>query len=59
MVGGAAVVQAAPDPGVVYDSIGTPPGNVASLGFQATSTSEFGDRVQVGPGPTNFRASRS
>ena len=50
VVGGAAVVQAAPDPGVVYDSIGTPPGNVSSLGFQATSTSEFGDRVQVGPG---------
>ena len=44
------LVQAAPDPVTVYDSIGAVPGNVASVGFEATSTSEFGDRVQVGPG---------
>ena len=50
LVGSASAVQAAPDPGVVYDSIGVPPGNVSSIGFEATSTKEFGDRVQVGPG---------
>jgi hypothetical protein len=50
MVGSATVVKAASNPGIVYDSVGVPPGNVASLGFEATSTSEFGDRVQVGPG---------
>jgi hypothetical protein len=32
---------------VVYDSVPTPlPGNVASIGFEATSASEFGDEVQ-------------
>ncbi|MBK5332182.1 MAG: hypothetical protein JJD93_09435 [Ilumatobacteraceae bacterium] len=51
MVMPAVGVQAAPDPDAVYDSIGVVPGNVASVGFEATSTSEFGDRIQVGPGP--------
>ena len=32
--------------GVVYDAIPSPlPPNVASLGYEATSTSEFGDYV--------------
>lgn len=31
---------------IIYDTIPSPlPGNVASLGYQATSTSEFGDRI--------------
>jgi len=51
IVGTAAVAHAAPDPIALYDSIGTVPGNVASVGFEATSTSEIGDRVQIGPGP--------
>jgi enamine deaminase RidA (YjgF/YER057c/UK114 family) len=51
VVGSGTVARAAPDAAAVYDSIGVAPGNVASLGFEATSTSEFGDRVQVGPGP--------
>jgi enamine deaminase RidA (YjgF/YER057c/UK114 family) len=50
MASSAGVAEAAQDPGVVYDSIGSPPGNVSSIGFQATSTRELGDRVQVGPG---------
>ncbi|MCA9327877.1 hypothetical protein KDA14_05085, partial [Candidatus Saccharibacteria bacterium] len=33
---------------VIYDSIPSPlPGNVASLGYAATSTSQFGDRVTL------------
>ena len=33
---------------VVYDNIATPqPGNVASVGFQATSTSEWGGQVEL------------
>jgi hypothetical protein len=33
--------------GVIYDSIPTPlPGNVVSLGYEATSTAQFGDRVR-------------
>jgi hypothetical protein len=33
--------------GVIYDSVPAPlPGNVASVGFEATSSSEFGDHVQ-------------
>lgn len=40
---------AAPVPSVVYDATPTPlPPNVASVGFQATSTSEFGDYVRLG-----------
>jgi hypothetical protein len=35
-------------PSAVYDATPSPlPPNVASLGFQATSTSEFGDQVQL------------
>lgn len=35
----------------VYNNIPTPlPGNLASLGFEATSTSEFGDRVKFSTG---------
>lgn len=35
--------------GVVYDATPSPlPANVASLGFEATSTSEFGDLVHLG-----------
>jgi parallel beta-helix repeat protein len=51
LVGGGTVAVAAPVPVALYDAIGNPPGNVSSLGFEATSTKEFGDRVQVGPGP--------
>ncbi len=41
----------APAPTTVYDSINSPmPPNVPSLGFQATQTSAFGDRVQLSPG---------
>ncbi|MBG6213202.1 hypothetical protein RCH23_000805 [Cryobacterium sp. CAN_C3] len=37
-----------PSPTTVYDAIPSPlPPNVASLGFQATSTSEFGDYVHL------------
>jgi hypothetical protein len=36
---------------VIYSSIQNPlPGNVVSLGYQATSTAEFGNRIQFGPG---------
>ncbi|MBI2776634.1 MAG: right-handed parallel beta-helix repeat-containing protein [Chloroflexi bacterium] len=36
----------------VYDAIPAAlPGNVVSLGFEATSTSEFGDLVRLAPGP--------
>jgi hypothetical protein len=36
----------------IYDNIPHPtPGNVASLGYEATSTSEFGDQVQFAAGP--------
>lgn len=39
---------AAPVPSVVYNAIPSPlPPNMASLGFQATQTSEFGDYVQL------------
>ena len=57
MVGLAVVAGAAcvPDPGtgpvtpvVVYDNTISPlPGNVSSLGYQATSTSEFGDHIKL------------
>jgi hypothetical protein len=57
-VAGLAVIAGAacvPDPGpgpvtpvVVYDNTISPlPGNVSSLGFQATSTSEFGDHIKL------------
>mgnify|MGYP001613808621 CR=1 FL=1 len=37
------------DASVVYDALPNPlPGNVASLGYEATSTSEFGDYVHLG-----------
>lgn len=40
--------SAAPVPSVVYDATPSPlPPNVASLGFQATRTSEFGDYVHL------------
>ncbi len=39
----------------VYGSIpATLPGNVPSVGYEATSTSELGDLVQVGPGPRHL-----
>jgi len=48
---GAPVALAAPAPVAMYDSIGAAvPGNVVSLGFEATSTQEFGDLVQLAPG---------
>ncbi|MDX6582655.1 MAG: large repetitive protein [Solirubrobacterales bacterium] len=41
--------SAAPTPTVVYDATPTPlPPNVASLGFEATSTDQFGDDVHLG-----------
>jgi hypothetical protein len=44
----ATAATAAPVPSVVYNAIPTPlPPNVASLGFEATSTSEFGDYVHL------------
>ncbi|HQZ36090.1 MAG TPA: right-handed parallel beta-helix repeat-containing protein, partial [Ilumatobacteraceae bacterium] len=46
------VAAAAPQPTAVYDAIGpTLPGNVVSLAFESTQTSEFGDLVQLAPGP--------
>lgn len=40
--------SAAPTPSVVYDAIPAPlPPNVASLGFQATQTAQFGDYVHL------------
>ena len=40
---------AAPVPSTVYDATPTPlPPNVASVGFEATSTSQFGDYVHLG-----------
>ncbi|MBV8502138.1 MAG: PEP-CTERM sorting domain-containing protein [Paucibacter sp.] len=41
---GAAAVQAA----TVYDSLGPAVGNLPSLGYQATQTAEFGDRIALG-----------
>ena len=47
LVGG--VAQASPSHNVVYNAIpGTLPPNMASLGFQATQTAEFGDYVNLG-----------
>jgi hypothetical protein len=43
-----AATSGAVTPSVVYDATPSPlPPNVASLGFEATSTSEFGDQVQL------------
>ena len=37
-----------PRPTIVYDAVPTPlPPNMASLGFEATATSEFGDRIHL------------
>ncbi|NMM35227.1 MAG: hypothetical protein HHJ13_14775, partial [Phycicoccus sp.] len=49
LFGGVNLAQAAPPSATtVYDAIPSPlPPNVASLGFQATQTSEFGDRVNL------------
>jgi len=42
------MVQATAPTAIVYDAIPNPlPGNVASLGFQATQTSEFGDHIHL------------
>lgn len=41
-------------PVVIYDSLGPTVPNLPSLGYQATSTSEFGDRVSFGTGPRNL-----
>lgn len=42
---------ASASPTVVYDSLGPTLPNLSSLGYQATSTSEFGDRISFGAGP--------
>lgn len=43
-----AQASAAPAPSIVYDAVpATLPPNMASLGFQATQTSEFGDYVNL------------
>ncbi len=49
LFGGVNAAQAAPPPPTtVYDAIPSPlPPNMASLGFQATQTSEFGDHVNL------------
>lgn len=40
---------------VIYNAIPDPlPTNVVSLGYQATSTSEFGDHIQFAPGPRSL-----
>jgi hypothetical protein len=49
-LGGAAT--AIPPGAAAYDSIPTPlPGNVVSMAFEATSTSEFGDIIEFQSGP--------
>ncbi len=41
---------------VIYDTVPHPtPSNVVSLGYAATSTSEFGDQVAFAPGPRRLR----
>lgn len=45
----------AKDGGATYDSIPNPlPGNLPSLGFEATSTSEFGNQITFGNGSRNL-----
>jgi len=44
-------LYASASPTVVYDSLGPTVPNLPSLGYQATSTSEFGDRISFGAGP--------
>jgi hypothetical protein len=47
---------AAPVPSVVYNAIpGSLPPNMASLGFQATQTAEFGDYVHLGGTDRNLK----
>jgi hypothetical protein len=47
-VTGLAVFASSASAAVVYDNIAAPqPGNVASIGFQATSTSEWGGQVEL------------
>lgn len=51
-VGGLLTVGSSVADTVVYDGLPSPPpGNVPSLGYEATSTSEFGDKVTLAPGP--------
>ena len=51
VVGLAVVGAASARASVVYDSIPTPlPPNVPSVGYEATSTSQFGDMIQFAPG---------
>ena len=53
----APIASAAPAAQVVYDSIGpTVPGNVPSQAFQAKSMDEFGDLVQLAPGPRRLQS---
>jgi hypothetical protein len=48
--------NAAPVPSVVYNAIPSPlPPNMASLGFQATQTSEFGDYVHLAGTDRNLK----
>jgi hypothetical protein len=52
---GSGTLSALPPTTVVYDAIGAdPPPNVASIGFEATSADEFGDRVGLAAGPRNL-----
>jgi hypothetical protein len=45
----------AKDAGAAYDSIPSPlPGNLPSVGFEATSTSEFGNQITFGHGSRNL-----
>lgn len=46
----AAALHAQAAPTVIYDSLGPTVPNLPSLGYQATSTSEFGDRVAFDAG---------
>lgn len=46
-----AVTVANAAPTIVYDSLGPVVPNLPSLGYQATSTSELGDRISLGAGP--------
>lgn len=51
-----AVAQAVPAPVAVYDSVGVVPGNVASLGFEATSTSSSATGCRSGQALERSRA---